>query len=124
MADGEDRWSWNREDNDTADWIELDISGIQSKDKTPVPYKLFVTRFKSSSPDSEAYLHDPLRFLMEDAAKVPAFGVITTEWRVISHVGNHEDTLSASHVHVNVTVDEDKKLVTSTVVKQPKAGTR
>ena len=120
MADGDAReWIWNRVDNETSDWVEFDLTPIQSTDGTDVPYRLLVSRLKSSSPDSEAFVHDPLGVLIEAGSTVDAFRDIDRSWDVATFVTNHDATLSASHVYNNVTVYGEKKRVTITIVKQP-----
>ena len=51
--------------NDTTDWFEIDVSGLAPTDGTKIPFRLIAARFKSSSPDSEAFIHDPLDVLVK-----------------------------------------------------------
>ena len=56
----------HRVPNDTTPWVE--VTSIQD-DLRPgggrdLPFRLFATRFKSSSEDSEYFLHDPLRHML------------------------------------------------------------
>src|SRR4051812_5796309 len=87
MTDGDGHeWVWDRVDNDTSNWVEFDLTPIQSSDGADVPYRLLVSRLKSSSPDSEAFVHDPLGALMEAASEVDAFRDIDRTWGVATFV--------------------------------------
>jgi len=112
-------WKWDRVENDTAGWIELDLSGLQSDDGSPIPYRLVVNRFKSSSPDSEAFINDPIAAFKLASETVDAFRDIDESWRVTTLVVNHNDTLSVSHVYSNVTVNASNQTVGVTIVKKP-----
>lgn len=132
MADAE--WTWNRTDNDSSDWIPLDLDGLKSqRDPREIPFRLLAKRVKSSSPDSESLLHDPLRFLMDEGAKPvqdlnadraageDVKGVltkITDEWHVTTFIVNHHRTLSAVHVKMMVIVSEEEQTVALTIYKQ------
>jgi hypothetical protein len=58
----------SRQPNDTSPWAE--ITSIHDQLTTPdgptLPYRLFATRVKSSSPDSEYLMHDPLRYMLDN----------------------------------------------------------
>lgn len=106
-------------DNDTNGWIELDVSGLQSKDGTDIPFRLIANRFKSSSPESESFIHDPLRALIwaqETERSLEGFG-LTADWKVTTQVVNHHRTLSATHLYALATVDSDEETVGVTLVK-------
>ncbi|MFN8629997.1 MAG: hypothetical protein U0838_06635 [Chloroflexota bacterium] len=59
---------------------------------------MFVGRSKSSSPDCELIIHDPLKSLIDAGVIKPG------RWRVTTHVLNHERTLSKWHLFVTATV--------------------
>jgi hypothetical protein len=103
------------EPNDTAGWHEIDISRLQPPDGTPIPFRLYGNRFKSSSPDSEAFLHDPVPALVNGIAEVDA------GWQVTSFVVNHHRTLSKIHLYALAIVAPDEKTVAVTWYKQPPA---
>ena len=52
-------------ENDTHGWIEIDVSPLDPGDDTGVPFRLVANRFKSSSSDSEDFIHDPLSVLIQ-----------------------------------------------------------
>jgi hypothetical protein len=98
-------------DNDTAGWHEIDLSVIEPP-KEGIPFRLFVNRFKSSSPESEAFLHDPRREL---AAAIAGFD---GDWRVSTFIVNHHRTLSYRHVYVMAAASSEEQTVGLTIVKQ------
>jgi len=106
-------------DNDTAGWKELDISGLNSDDGTEPPFKLVVNRMKSSSPDAEAFIHDPLSVFIGAADSVDAFREINSNWKVATFVTNHHRTLSFIHLWIVTTVNSSEQTVDSTIVKLP-----
>ncbi len=109
------------EDNDTAGWSEIDVSRLAPGDNTGVPFRLVVNRFKSSSPDSEDFIHDPLGALTRAQGSDSSFleGVgLDDSWKVTTLVLNHHQTLSATHLHAMAAVDEDEKTIGLTLVKK------
>ena len=54
-------------ENDPSQWTEIrieDFIGLPG-DGRPIPFRMFVKRFKSSSSDAEMFVHDPLRQILE-----------------------------------------------------------
>ena len=98
-------------DNATAGWHEVDLSVVTPPDGE-VPFRLFVNRFKSSSPDSEAFLHDPRREL-EGAIRGFDEG-----WRVSTFIVNHHRTLSYRHLYALAAAYPGEQTVGLTIVKQ------
>jgi hypothetical protein len=98
-------------DNDTAGWYEIDLSPIQPPGEE-MPFRLFVNRFESSSPDSEQFIHDPRKRLAE------AIEEFSEDWKVTTFVVNHHRTLSVKHVYVMATSSESEKTVGLTIYKK------
>ena len=118
------------EDNADVPWFELDISKLDPGDGTALP-RLFVTRFKSSSTDSEDFIHDPLTALIlaQKDGKIQDPGgqqvndlEITSEFRVTTLVVNHHETLSKTHLIASASVDTQGSTVGVTVTKKKKPG--
>ena len=105
------------EANATDQWEEIDL-GKHKPDDDDLPFRLVVRRFKSSSPDSEAFIHDPLREIVQAGGSVPAFEAVTMDWRVTTWVTNHHRTLSVRHVYVMTAVSTDDSSVGVTIYKQ------
>jgi hypothetical protein len=109
-------------DNDTQGWQKLDVSVLQSGDGSEIPFRLVANRFKSSSPDSELFIHDPLTALLkaQDDGVLDLDGIrLTPEWTVVTLVTNHHQTLSATHLYATVTADSSEQQVTINLVKKP-----
>jgi hypothetical protein len=122
---GDDTTSYgDREPNDSSPWIELrDFAKVAPTDDSWMPITVLGRRFKSSSPDSEAFLHDPLTVLMNDAldpdkGEVEALGQITRDWHVSTIVVNHQATLLIRHLNAIVTLNPDDPSVGIMLVKQ------
>ena len=101
--------------NDTAGWYEIDLSPIQPAG-WEMPFRLFVNRFESSSPDSERFLHDPrkeLGGLIDD---------FNDDWKVTTFVINHHRTLSYKHLYVMATSSSSEQTVGVTAYKQAAPG--
>ena len=107
-------------ENDTAGWKELDLSGVQSSDGTEIPFRLVINRWKSSSPDSERMIHDPLTEFLEARDTVDAFKPVDEDWHVTTLVVNHHQTLAVSHVYAMAAVATGEKVVGVTLVKKGK----
>jgi len=108
-------------DNNTAGWIEFDLSPLDPGDDTGgVPFRLVANRFTSSSSDSEDFIHDPLGALIQaqgSESLLPGLE-LSREWTVTTHVVNHHQTLSAKHLYAMAAVDEDEQAVGVTLVKK------
>jgi hypothetical protein len=122
---GDDTTSYgDREPNDTSPWIELrDFEKVAASDRSWKQIRVLGKRYKSSSPDSEAFLHDPLRVMMDDAqnpdgGEVDALRQITPEWHVTTLVVNHQATLSIRHLSVIVALNPNNPSVGIMIVKQ------
>jgi hypothetical protein len=114
----------DQEPNDSSPWIELrDFAKVAPTDDSWTPIRVLARRFKSSSPESEAFLHDPLTVLMRDAldpdkGEVEALGLITRDWHVSTIVVNHQATLSIRHLNAVVALYPDNPSVGIMLVKQ------
>ncbi len=122
---GDDTTSYgDGQPNDTSPWVELrDFAKVASADRSWTPIRVLGKRYKSSSPDSEAFIHDPRRVMMDDArnpdaGEVDALGLITPDWHVSTLVVNHQATLSIRHLNVLVTLNPDNPSVGILIVKQ------
>jgi hypothetical protein len=104
--------------NDTAGWIELNLSELASEDGTPIPFRLLANRWKSSSPDSEGVIHDPLTRFLEARETVDGFRAVERDWHVTTFVVNHHRTLSVSHTYGMAVVDPRDRTVGLTLVKR------
>ena len=104
------------EPNDSSDWVALGLEGLAASREEPVPFRLIAKRFKSSSTDSERFIHDPLQVLAEQ----PLFreeGVDLT-WRVTTFVVNHHQTLSRIYMFAMAVVSGTEKTVSVTIYKE------
>lgn len=97
------------EPNDSSRWIELDLSGLAPP---PIRFRLFAKRLKSSSPDAERFLHDPLRVLVEEIDEV------RDDWHITTFIVNHHRTLSRIHLYVMAVVAPDEGTVAVTIYKE------
>jgi len=92
-------WYWHREANATFPWVQIELpeglipEGVADDQR----FELWVARFKSSSPDCETFVHDPVASMVEG-------GVIESrDYHVTTHVINHERTLSKFHLFATAT---------------------
>ncbi len=99
-------------DNATAGWHEIDLSPIQPPDDGEMPFRLFVNRFESSSPDSEQFLHDPRAQL---AGAIEEF---SDDWKVTTFIINHHRTLSYKHVYAMAASSTSEQTVGLTIYKK------
>ncbi len=97
--------------NDTAGWYEIDLSPIRPPGEE-MPFRLFVNRFESSSPDSEEFIHDPRKQL---AGAVEEF---SDDWKVTTFIVNHHRTLSYKHVYAMATSSSAEQTVGLTIFKK------
>lgn len=113
-------------------WVVLnDFDRIKVGESTFIkaPATLLARRFDSSSPESEAFIHDPLTALMADARSGDdlvgeadarqILGLIEADWHVSTLVANHQATLSIKHLHAVVAVIPSNPSVGIMLVKQP-----
>ena len=103
--------------NDTSGWRELELSGLAPSDGRDIPIRLLVNRFESSSPHSEAFIHDPLGEIIKVKGSVPAFANVTDDWHVSTFVINHHRTLSVKHVYPIAVVSEEESTIGVTIYK-------
>ena len=96
--------------NETIPWTEVPLRGIVPG-LDVVPFGLWYYGVKSSSPDSEQFIHDPL------AAMVGVLPGVTEESRVTTLVINHDKTLYYTQLHSLAVVGPDGN-VTLVQVKQ------
>ena len=124
MADmGSTPWLTPGQEDDSSAWIELQLDGlVSSRDDPPmpIPFRLFAKRFKSSSPNSEWFLHDPLRVLASELDLGPdAPYRIDDSWMVTTFVVNHHRKLNRIHLFATAVVAPDERTVALTIYKQP-----
>lgn len=110
--------------NDPSKWTEVDIERLIGRpdDGRPIPFRMFVKRFKSSSSDSELFVHDPLgQMLMDPGALAGIDGwpqppetpgemqAIRNDpkFHVQTVVANHHRTLSKIHAYPTILVGPD-----------------
>ena len=91
-------WVWNEEENDTAGWHEVSLVDIQPTQGAPLPIRLFINRFKSSSSDCEAFIHNPIGELIKAGDQIEAFQQINRSWKLSTFVSDHDRTLSLTHL--------------------------
>jgi hypothetical protein len=111
-------------ENDPSQWTEIrieDFIGLPG-DGRPIPFRMFVKRFKSSSSDAELFVHDPLRQMLENPGALadiddwpsPPEGRSEMQairddprFHVQTVVANHHRTLSKIHSYPTVLVGGD-----------------
>ena len=107
-------------ENDTSGWVEIDLSALKPRGEDELPFRLVANRFKSSSPDSEAFIHDPLTYLLETRGDAAALRSVDPTWHVSTFVINHHRTLSKVHVYAMAAASDEEKTIGVTIYK--KAG--
>ena len=116
MADKESRpWLTSEEENEPSGWLELGLDGL-GLPGTEVPFRLFARRFKSSSPDAEWFLHDPLGMLLEERAF--ADSGFNRSWKITTFVVNHHRTLSRIQLSTMAVVAPEEQTVALTIYKK------
>ncbi|MEA2536036.1 MAG: hypothetical protein QOF11_270 [Chloroflexota bacterium] len=127
MLGGDGKSYGDSQPNDTSPWVLLrDFDKLASSDGTWVRVAAIAKRYKSSSPDSEAFIHDPLSVMMADAQNpetgeteaLAELARIGPDWPVSTLVVNHQATLSIKHLTVVVTLKPDNPSVGVLIVKQ------
>jgi hypothetical protein len=126
FGDGDNGYR-DTEANDTSPWIKLDVSGLAANNSLE-PWReiaVLAKRYKSSSKDSEAFIHDPLETMIHDADDPTndadareALGMITRDWHVITTVVNHQATLSIRHVSVLAALNPENPSIGLMIIKQ------
>jgi hypothetical protein len=123
----------DREPDDPSEWTEIDLEGLiglppdemakPEEDRRHIPCRAFIKRFKSSSPDSELFLHDPLRQMtaapgalaeMPDWPSDPgddpeAIAALHDDprWHTTTFVANHHRRLSKVHAYAMALIGPD-----------------
>ena len=106
------------EPNETNGWVEVDVGALMGSADRPIPFQLFLNRFKSSSPDSELFIHDPLRQMQEDPGELERLQVsgldlgatpaaLHNSTRVTTAVANHSRRLNRIYHYVAAIVGPD-----------------
>jgi hypothetical protein len=118
---GLERWQpEDEEPNADVPWVETTdcyVKEVDPGDGTRIP-RTFTTRFKSSSNDSEYFIHDPLRFLINTLGKDHPELELNDGWRVTTLVVNHQNTLSRTHLIASVSADSEEQTAGVTLVKK------
>ena len=95
-------------DNDTKGWVEIDVEPLRPSSGREMPFQAFGNRFKSSSEDSELFVHDPLAQMKAapgDLAKLRVAGfrgedldldleALRDRWHITTYVANHHRGLN------------------------------
>lgn len=126
MFGGDDTYNDNQ-DNDTSPWVLLrDLDKLEASDGSWNRVAAVAKRYKSSSPDSEAFIHDPIAVMMADAQNADTgesealeqLAQVGRNWHVSTLVVNHQATLSIRHLTVVVTLKPDNPSAGIMIVKQ------
>lgn len=99
-----------RVENDTAGWSEVDVGRVAAPE-IGVPFRLWVNRVKSSSPDSELLIHEPLTSMVDKIDGVEA------DFQVTTLVVNHHRTLSKVHLFATALVAVEARIVVLVLYK-------
>lgn len=126
MFGGDDTYN-DGQDNDTSPWVLLrDLDKLEASDGSWNRVAAVAKRYKSSSPDSEAFIHDPIAVMMADAQNADTgesealeqLAQVGRHWHVSTLVVNHQATLSIRHLTVVVTLKPDNPSAGIMIVKQ------
>ena len=117
--DRDEKERTDRASGDTNGWIEIDVSALDPGDGNPIPFRLVANRFKSSTDDCEAFIHDPLGVFLAASTELDALSAVKPDWHVSTFVVNHHRTLSAMHLYALATVNAAESTVGVTLVKYP-----
>ena len=126
MFGGDDTYN-DGQDNDTSPWVLLrDLDKLEASDGSWNRVAAVAKRYKSSSPDSEAFIHDPIAVMMADAQNADSgetealeqLAQVGRHWHVSTLVVNHQATLSIRHLTVVVTLKPDNPSAGIMIVKQ------
>jgi hypothetical protein len=129
MFGGGDRSYGDANANDTSPWVVLgDLKRIAATDGTWTPVTVVAKRYNSSSPDCEAFIHDPIAAIMADVASrdplraepeaLEALSRVDRSWHASTMVVNHEATLSIKHLNVVVALMAGLAIAGIMMVKQ------
>jgi hypothetical protein len=89
--------------NETIPWTEVPLRGIVPG-LDVVPFGLWYYGVKSSSPDSEQFIHDPLAAMIDEEHGVTG---VTPKSKVTTLVINHDKTLYYTQLHSLAVVGPD-----------------
>ena len=101
-------------------WTELDLGHLKPSDR-PIPFRVFTNRFKSSTPESEDFIHDPLAQMQAapgDLAGLDVAGFsgadlglelpeLRKRWHLTTYVANHHRGLRRIYHFATLTVGPD-----------------
>ena len=102
-------------DDPPSPWLKIVLKDteVDPLDGTDIPIQVVARRFKSSSVDCDEFIHNPLGYLM-DAQKNDGIldeVVLTTDWKVTTHIVNHHRTLRATHLYALVSANGNESTV-------------
>ena len=118
--------------NNSSGWVEIKVARQlpKARDGCRIPFRMFMNRMASSSPDWESFLHDPLRQMLRDPgdlARVKGWPSFPGDrgnprrrerkrltrlrndprWTVTTTIGNHHRRLSRIHASAMAIVGPD-----------------
>jgi hypothetical protein len=99
-------WTWVPEEEAPAGWQPVDVSRVAPPGGA-LPFQVYSNRFKSSSPECELFIHDPLAAMLKDQVDG-----VRADSRVTTIVINHDRTLSRVHLIVLALVAADIVILT------------
>jgi hypothetical protein len=115
-------------DNNSSPWVLLkDMSRLGESALEPwTEVPVVARRYKSSSPEAEAFIHDPLSVMMDDAQNdasgepdaLEKMRLIGRDWHVSTLVVNHHATLSIKHLNAVVALKPDNPSMGIMIMKQ------
>jgi hypothetical protein len=107
--------------NDTNGWVEIGVELLRPSNGRVLPFQMFGNRFKSSSEDSELFVHDPLAQMQAapgDLAKLNVASFrgedldmdleqLRDRWHVTTYVANHHRGLNRIYSYALLVVGPD-----------------
>ncbi len=112
MAESRSRKPRKRVPNETIPWTEIPLGEVV-RGLEGVPFGLWFYQVKSSSPDSEDFIHDPLATMVDVVPGVTWGSTVTTL------VINHDKTLYYTQLHTMAFVSPDGNVTLVQVKKAP-----
>jgi hypothetical protein len=114
-------------DNDTRGWVRIDLETLRPGERgdppvdRPIPFQVFGNRFKSSSADSELFIHDPLLQMQRSPGDLKGLDVagfrgddleldieaLRDRWHLTTYVANHHRGLNRIYHYAMLTVGPD-----------------
>jgi len=103
-----------------AGWTELDLDRLKPSDRA-IPFRVFVNRFKSSTPESEDLIHDPLAQIKSAPGALADLDVagfsgadlalplpeLRKRWHLTTYVANHHRGLRRIYHFATLVVGPD-----------------